>query len=61
MSATSMDVNMVFHLPDEFGLLELELAQLALGAKRAVLEKLEEVGSYMKPFLYQGIPGWRAG
>jgi hypothetical protein len=44
----SMDVNMVFHLPDEFGLPELELVQLALGAERVVFEKPKEEGSHMK-------------
>jgi hypothetical protein len=54
VGTVSMDVNMVFHLPDEFGLLELELAQLALGAERVVFKKLEEVGSHMKPLYIRG-------
>jgi hypothetical protein len=49
-----MDVNMVFHLPDEFGSLELELAQLALRAERVIFKKLEEVGSHMKPLYIRG-------
>jgi hypothetical protein len=49
-----MDVNMVFHLPDEFGLPELELVQLALGAERVIFEKPEEVGSQMKLLYIRG-------
>jgi hypothetical protein len=43
------EINMVFHLPAEFELLEQEVARLDLGAKRAVFEKPEEGGGHMKP------------
>jgi hypothetical protein len=40
---------MVFQLPIEFCLPELDATQLALGAERAVFEKLEVLGEHMKP------------
>jgi hypothetical protein len=40
----SMEINMVFHLPTEFELPEQKVAQLDLGAKRAIFEKPEEMG-----------------
>jgi hypothetical protein len=46
---TMVDVNMVFQLPIEFCLPELDATQLALGAERAVFEKLEVLGEHMKP------------
>jgi hypothetical protein len=37
---TDMDINMVFTLPAEFGGIEKEVAQMCLGPKVAVFEKL---------------------
>jgi hypothetical protein len=51
---TAVDVNMVFQLPIEFCLLEPEAAQLALGAERAMFEKLEVLGEHMKPLYIKG-------
>jgi hypothetical protein len=45
----SLYVNMVFQLPVEFGLPEQEVAQLALGAERAIFEKPSKLGHHMKP------------
>jgi hypothetical protein len=47
-------VNMVFQLPDEFMLLETEVAQLDLGAERAVFKKPAAIGRHMKPFYVKG-------
>jgi predicted aspartyl protease len=45
---------MVLHLLAEFELQESEVAQLALGAKRVVFEKLEELNKHMKPLYIKG-------
>jgi hypothetical protein len=37
----NIEINMVFHLPSEFCLLEQEMVQLVLGAERAIFEKPE--------------------
>jgi hypothetical protein len=50
----NMEINMVFHLPVQFELLEQEVARLDLGAKRAMFEKPEEIRGYMKPLYIQG-------
>jgi hypothetical protein len=47
-------VNMVFQLPDEFMLLETEVAQLDLDAERAVFKKPAAIGRHMKPFYVKG-------
>jgi hypothetical protein len=49
-----MDINMVFHLPAEFRLLEQEVAQLNLGAESAIFEKPRELGHHMKPMYIKG-------
>jgi hypothetical protein len=45
----SMDVDMVFTLPVEFGEVEEEIAQLCLGPKEVVFEKPEELSQHLKP------------
>jgi hypothetical protein len=50
----STEINMVFNLPSEFELPESEMAQLALGVKRAVFEKPEELGKHMRPLYIKG-------
>jgi hypothetical protein len=49
VDTVSMEVNMVFHLPNEFRLPETELAQLDLGVERSIFEKPETTSSHMKP------------
>jgi hypothetical protein len=49
VDTVSMEVNMVFHLPNEFRLPETELAQLDLGVERVIFEKPETTSSHMKP------------
>jgi hypothetical protein len=50
----TMDVNMVFIIPDEFHAPGSEVAELTLGAERAVFEKLEQAGEHMKPLFIKG-------
>jgi hypothetical protein len=49
----AVDINMVFHIPVEFGLPEPEITRMELDAARAVFEKLETLGGrgqgHMKP------------
>jgi hypothetical protein len=52
--AESADINMVFHLPMEFVLPEMEVAQLNLGAERVVFEKPEKLCQHMKPLYIKG-------
>jgi hypothetical protein len=49
-----VDVNMVFHLPTEFGLPEQEATRLDLGAARAIFKKLESLGRDMKLLYIKG-------
>jgi hypothetical protein len=49
-----MDVNMVFTIPVEFHVPMKDIVELALGAERAVFEKLENLGVHMKPLFIQG-------
>jgi hypothetical protein len=44
-----MGVNMVFMIPTEFCAPMEDVAELALGAERAVFEKPENLGAHMKP------------
>jgi hypothetical protein len=44
-----MDVNMVFTIPAEFRAPMEDVAELALGAERAVFEKKKNPGAHMKP------------
>jgi hypothetical protein len=46
---TDMDINIVFTLPTEFRGIEEEIAQLCLGPKEAMFEKLEESGQHLNP------------
>jgi hypothetical protein len=50
----NVDINMVFHLPIEFRLPEQEVAQLNLGAERAIFENPREFGHHMKPLYIKG-------
>jgi hypothetical protein len=54
MESKSVDTNMVFHLPDEFALPELEVVQLVLGTERAVFVKHEKLGHHMKLLYVKG-------
>jgi hypothetical protein len=49
-----MDINMVFVLPTEFRAGEGDVAELTLGAERAVFEKTSEQGSHLKPLYVRG-------
>jgi hypothetical protein len=51
---TRMDVNMVFTIPVEFCAPAEDVAELMLGAGRAVFEKPENLGAHMKPLFIQG-------
>jgi hypothetical protein len=44
-----MDVNMVFTLLVEFSGVDEEIAQLCLGLREALFEKLEESSHHLKP------------
>lgn len=48
------DVNMVFILPEEFKAPEEGVAELVLGAERAVFDKPEEHGEHLKPLYIRG-------
>jgi hypothetical protein len=43
------DINMVFMLSAEFRGVEEEIAQMCLGPREAVFEKLEESSKHLKP------------
>jgi hypothetical protein len=49
-----MDINMVFTIPAEFRAPSEDVAELALGAERAVFEKPENPGAHMKPLFIRG-------
>jgi hypothetical protein len=49
-----MDINMVFMIPVEFRAPTEDIAELALGAERAMFEKPENPGAHMKPLLIRG-------
>jgi hypothetical protein len=49
-----MDTYMVFMMLTEFKGAEEEVAQMCLGPKEAMFEKLEESSQHMKPFYVQG-------
>jgi hypothetical protein len=49
-----MDVNMVFMIPAEFRAPMEDIVELALGVKRAVFEKPENLGMHMKHLFIQG-------
>jgi hypothetical protein len=49
-----MDVNMVFTIPVEFCAPMEDVAELALGAERAVFEKPKNPGAHMNPLFIQG-------
>jgi hypothetical protein len=51
---TGMDFNMVFTLPLEFRGVNEEIAQLCLGPKEVMFEKLEESSQHLKPLYIQG-------
>jgi hypothetical protein len=51
---TNMDINMVFTLPAEVRGVEEEVAQMCLGPKEVVLEKLVESSQYLKPLYVRG-------
>jgi hypothetical protein len=49
-----VEVNMVFTILAEFWALEEGVAELTLGAERAVFEKPEKTGEHRKPFFIWG-------
>jgi hypothetical protein len=49
-----MDVNMVFTISVEFRAPTEDIAELALGAERAVFEKAKNLGAHMKPLFIRG-------
>jgi hypothetical protein len=49
-----MDVNMVFTISAEFRAPMEDVAELALGVKRAMFKKLENSDAHMKPLFIQG-------
>jgi hypothetical protein len=51
---TSMDVKMVFTLPTEFRGAEEEVAQICLGPKEVMFEKLEESSHHLKLLYVRG-------
>jgi hypothetical protein len=51
---TGMDIKMVFTLPAEFKGVEEEVAQMCLGPKEAVFEKLKESSQHLKPLYIRG-------
>jgi hypothetical protein len=51
---TQMDTNMVFTIPIEFCAPTEDIAELALGAERAMFKKPENQGADMKPLFIQG-------
>jgi hypothetical protein len=52
--SSNMDINMVFTLPAEFRDVEEEVAQMCLGPKEVVLEKLVESSQHLKPLYVRG-------
>jgi hypothetical protein len=51
---TSMDINMVFTLLDEFRGVEEEVTQMCLDPKEAVFEKPEMSSQHLKPLYVRG-------
>jgi hypothetical protein len=49
-----MDINMVFTIPTEFHAPTEDVAELALGVKRVVFKKMENLGAHMKPVFILG-------
>jgi hypothetical protein len=49
-----MDINIVFMLPVEFRGVKEEIAQICLGPKEVVFEKLEESSQHLKPLHIRG-------
>jgi hypothetical protein len=49
-----MDVNMIFTIPAEFRAPTEDIAELALGAERAMFGKQENPGMHMKPLFIRG-------
>jgi hypothetical protein len=52
--STGMDINMVFMLPAKFRGVEEEVAQLCLGPKEVMFEKLKESSQHLKPLYIWG-------
>jgi hypothetical protein len=50
-----MDVNMVFTIPAKFHVPMKDVTELALGAKRVMFEKPENLGAHMEPYLSEDI------
>jgi hypothetical protein len=51
---STLEVNMVFVLPDKFRAPGSEVAELNLGEERAVFGKPKQVGEHMKPLFIKG-------
>jgi hypothetical protein len=54
LPSTCTDINMVFMLSAEFRGIEEEIAQMCLGPREAVFEKLEESSQHLKPLYIRG-------
>jgi hypothetical protein len=49
-----MEIHMVFTIPAEFCVAIENVAELTLGAERAMFEKPDNPGAHMKPLFIQG-------
>jgi hypothetical protein len=49
-----MEINMVFTIPAEFRAPIEDVAELTLGAERAMFKKLDNPGAHMKPLFIRG-------
>jgi hypothetical protein len=49
-----MEINMVFTIPAEFHAPIEDVAELTLGAERAMFKKLDNPGAHMKPLFIRG-------
>jgi hypothetical protein len=54
MAQPSLDINMVFVIPEEFHMLGTEIAELCVGVERAVFKRLPKLREHMKPLYIRG-------
>jgi hypothetical protein len=50
----ALEINMVFAIPAEFHVPESSVAELVVGAERAIFEKPEKADEHMKPLFIRG-------
>jgi hypothetical protein len=55
LGTNTIEVNIVFVIPIEFRVLEHDVAEVALGAERALFEKSEKTDEHMGPLFIKGI------